>query len=70
MLAENKFCELKSPVCTGTAQGLDHLQKRTEKNLMDKANLKRSCNACNQFKEDNPEWAIENGFHISRFKKE
>jgi len=69
MLAQNPNCEIKSPVCTGKAQGLNHKQKRSPKNLLDKANLERSCNACNLYIEEHPDWAQENGHQISRFKK-
>jgi 5-methylcytosine-specific restriction endonuclease McrA len=47
MLLENKECSVKSPECTGGAQGLNHKQKRSPKNFLDRANLERSCNACN-----------------------
>ncbi len=70
MLEENNKCELNSPVCTKIATGLDHTQKRSAKNLIDKANLKRSCDSCNRYKEENPGWAKENGHSKSRFKKE
>jgi hypothetical protein len=63
------YCELRSPVCTGVIQGSDHTQKRSPKNLLDKANIKGSCNACNLYKESNPGWAEENGHSVSRFKK-
>jgi hypothetical protein len=69
MLTESILCEIKSPVCTIFAQGLDHLQKRSPSNLTKRKNLKRACNACNTYKEDHPEWAKENGHSISRFKK-
>lgn len=68
MLKENNKCEVKSPICTGKAQGLNHKQKRTEKNLCDESNVERCCNACNLFIEENPDWAQENGHQISRFK--
>lgn len=63
-------CKIKSPVCTGTMQGFDHPQKRSEKNLLIDENNIPSCNACNGFKESNPVWARNNGFDISRFAKE
>ena len=66
---DDNSCELKSPVCTGRAQGWDHQQKSTPANRLVRENLKRSCNACNSFKEQNLQWAIANGFHVSRFKK-
>lgn len=68
-LETSNDCELKSPVCTGKMQGYDHQQKTSPKNRTDRKNLKRACNACNSYKEKNPAWAKENGFHVSRFKK-
>jgi len=65
----SNICELQSPVCTWIAEGLDHTQKTSPNNRTDVNNLKRSCNACNLYKETHPEWAQENGHHVSRFKK-
>lgn len=69
MISENPDCEIKSPVCIGKAQGLDHTQKRSPSNLLNRKNLKRSCNPCQDFKEKFPGWAKENNHSISRFKK-
>jgi hypothetical protein len=62
-------CQIKSPVCTGKAQGSDHTQKRSPKNLLNKKNIKLACNPCNLYKEEHPEWAKKNGHSISRFVK-
>jgi len=62
-------CKIKSEVCTGKAEGLDHLQKRSPSNMTKEDNLIQCCNACNLYKELNPVWATNNGFSISRFKK-
>lgn len=69
MALANNQCEIKSPECTGLMQGADHIQKRSPGNLTDRKNLKRACNACNLFKELNPQWAIDNGHSKSRFTK-
>lgn len=69
MISENNLCAIKSPVCTGLAQGLHHKQKRSESNLTDRLNLVRSCNACNEYCEINPVWACNAGMQVSRFKK-
>ena len=69
MALKDNECELKSPECTGLMQGADHTQKRSPKNLTDKKNLKRACNACNLYKETHPEWAEKNGHSKSRFSK-
>lgn len=67
MIVADKRCEIKSPVCTKIAQGLHHKQKRSKKNLLDRANVVRACNACNTYVEEHSEWALENGFTISKF---
>lgn len=68
MLEEDKHCAIHSPVCTHVAQGLHHKVKRSMKNLTDLKILVRSCNACNSFLEENPDWGVEHGFIISKFK--
>jgi len=68
-LKENPLCEIKSPECTGKAQGLNHKQKRSPKNLTKLSNLENACNACNGYVERHPKWAKENGHSKSRFSK-
>ena len=68
-IKQDDRCKIKSEVCTGKAEGLDHLQKRSPSNMIAEDNLIQSCNACNLYKELNPTWAMNNGFSISRFKK-
>lgn len=62
-------CKVKSPVCTGKMQGLHHKQKRSPGNLTKEENQLPACNACNLYIEENSEWARNNGFTVSRFKK-
>lgn len=62
-------CQLRSPVCTGFIQGADHTQKISPKNATNKKNIKGSCNACNLYKEQHPEWSKKNGHSVSRFDK-
>jgi 5-methylcytosine-specific restriction endonuclease McrA len=69
MMEKSDRCELSTPDCTGKMEGLDHLQKRSPSNLIKRENLKRSCNACNLWKERNPVAAKEMGISISRFIK-
>lgn len=59
-------CTIKSPVCTGIAQGGDHTQKRSPSNFINPDNIKPACNACNLYKELNVQWSIDNGHSISR----
>lgn len=66
---EGDQCEVKSPVCVGRISGLNHKQKRSAKNMKLKKNLQRCCTPCNQFIEENPEWAKKNGHQVSRFVK-
>jgi hypothetical protein len=67
--ARTKPCQIKSPVCTGRAQGLDHKKGRVGMNLLDKTNLVPACNACNTYCSDNPAWAADNGHAVSRLAK-
>lgn len=68
MMAESDRCELSTPVCIIKAQGLHHMKKRG-KNLLNKEFLKRACNPCNLFLEENPLYAIEKGLSLSKFTK-
>ncbi len=65
---ESNLCEVNSPECTGIMEGMNHIQKRSAKNLLVKKNLTRSCNACNGYIERHPKWAKDNGHFISKFK--
>lgn len=70
MLSENSNCEMMvQGVCTGKAQGLHHVQKRTPKNYLEKSNLKRSCNACNLWVELHPQESIKLGLSKSKHIK-
>lgn len=60
-------CQVKSPVCTFFMQGMHHVIKRTEGNLIDMDNLLKCCNSCNRFLEQNDAWAREQGFVKSKF---
>ena len=66
---EDDRCKIKAPGCAGKMQGLDHLRKRGPNNFLDEKNCIQCCNSCNVYKELNPIWAKNNGFAISRFKK-
>jgi len=62
-------CKVKSPECTGEMEGMNHIQKRSPNNLLEKENLTPSCNACNRYIEEHPQWAKNHGHLISRFAK-
>jgi hypothetical protein len=66
LAAENDDCEMRTPVCTGKMQGMQH-KKRRGKNLMN--HLLRSCNACNLWVELHPKEAMAMGLVISKFSK-
>lgn len=66
MLKENNQCEVKAPGCTKKAEGLHHVQKRNAKNMLDRKNLKRCCNHCNTWIEQNPLQALEMGVSKSK----
>lgn len=66
LLKQNNQCEVKAPGCTKIAQGMHHVQKRTEKNMLDVKNLVRACNHCNGYIEKHPLWALEQGFSKSK----
>lgn len=69
-ISKDDRCKIKSPVCTGKAQGMNHKQKRSPKNFLVEKNLDRCCNACNTYIEQHPKWAAANGFTVSKFKKD
>lgn len=68
ILSKDKRCKIKAPGCTGTAQGLHHIIKRSPKNLTDKENLIPACNHCNSYLESHDAWGREQGFVKSKFK--
>lgn len=68
MLAENPYCELVTPECTGIAQGLHHMKGRGV-HLLTRKFLKRACNACNGYVERHPAYALEKGLSVSRHTK-
>jgi hypothetical protein len=61
------FCEIKSPVCTHSYQGIHHKKGKSSKELYcDKEYFMLSCNACNLYIEENSEWAYKNNFKLKR----
>jgi hypothetical protein len=60
-------CEIKSPVCKNTVEGLHHIKGKSSKELyLDKNNLLMSCNACNNYLEVQNNFAFNNGFKLHR----
>ena len=69
MLAQNPYCELGTPDCTGIAQGLHHMKGRGV-HLLNRKFLKRACNGCNGYVERHPAYALERGLSVSRHQKD
>jgi hypothetical protein len=65
MVEAGTRCAIKSPVCTGVAQGFHHLEGREGKNLVGKKKVP-CCNLCNQFIEQNDAYARANGWKLSK----
>lgn len=64
---QGKMCGIRSPVCSGTAQGIHHRKgKVTPELLMDETWWMPACNFCNSYVENCDEWARKNGFKLSR----
>lgn len=60
-------CEIKSPVCTGTYEGMHHIAgKESKEKYLDPDNMMLSCNLCNLYVEENPIWAYDRGIKIRR----
>lgn len=57
-------CQIKSPVCVGGPIHPHHPYGRIGKNMV--RELIPSCNPCNQYIEDHPEWARARGFKKSK----
>lgn len=69
-LKKNPNCEIKAPGCDKIATGLHHLVKRSPNNLTDRKNLKRACNSCQLWIEENPVESMKLGHSKSKFKKQ
>jgi len=66
---KGKPCQIRSPVCTGQAQGIHHRKgKATKEDLMDKRYWMAACNCCNAYVETNDAWARKMGYKVSRLK--
>ena len=62
---QNPECAIKSPICTGRTQGVNH-KKGRGKYLLDKSTWESACNPCNWYCEQNHQWAVDNGHKESR----
>ena len=61
-------CEIKSPICTHEADPWGHelVKRSAQGSTTDKKNRVHSCTQCNGYVEDHPDWAIVNGWSVSR----
>lgn len=60
-------CEIKSPVCKHTIDGLHHKKGKSSKELyLDKNNMLLSCNPCNLYCETHNDFAFDNGFKLHK----
>jgi hypothetical protein len=60
-------CQIRSPVCTGKAQGIHHRKgKATAELLMDQRYWMSACNFCNTYVETHDAWARKMGFKLLR----
>jgi hypothetical protein len=66
-LSTRPFCRIKSVVCTSAATIVHHLKGRTPKVILDEHYWCEACPSCNLYVEEHPDWAMENGFKISKF---
>lgn len=58
-------CQIRSPVCTGAAQGIHHRKgKDSPTLLMDKRYWMAACNFCNSYVETHDEWARKMGYKV------
>jgi hypothetical protein len=69
-IKENPVCMVGSPVCTKASQHVHHLKGRIGDNLTNKKYWMAACDKCNSWIEQNDLWSRQNGFKLSKFKKE
>lgn len=63
------ICEIQSPVCIHTTQGVHHKAGKIGALLNDKKYWLASCNPCNTWIEDNDKEARAKGLKISKYIK-
>lgn len=60
-------CEIKSPVCKHTIDGIHHIKGKSSKELyLNKNNMLLSCNPCNLYCETHNDFAFDNGFKLHK----
>jgi len=68
-MKDKEECEIKSPVCTGRAECVHHVEGRGIKVILDQSKWKASCGACNGYVEVKDAEAKEKGHKKSRLAK-
>jgi len=69
-LWKDKDCKVRSPECTGKAEGMHHLQGKENKDkLLDIKKMVPACNRCNTYIESHHEWAVSQGLKLKRNTK-
>lgn len=69
-LKENPLCQIKSPDCTKRAVVIHHKKGRVGALFLDENFWAASCWKCNQYCEEEKQWAIENGHRLDRLSHE
>jgi 5-methylcytosine-specific restriction endonuclease McrA len=54
-------CEARLPICTGTAEAVHHVLRRSQGGGHEPENLLHLCNSCHQWVHANPAKAVEKG---------
>jgi len=68
-MKDKEECEIKSPVCTGRAEYIHHVEGRGIKVILDQSKWKACCGACNGYVEVKDAEAKEKGHKKSRLAK-
>jgi len=68
-MKDKEECEIKSPVCTGRAECVHHVEGRGIKVILDQSKWKACCGACNSHVEVKDAEAKEKGLKKSRLAK-
>jgi hypothetical protein len=69
-LKEHPKCQAATAICTGASQCVHHKKgKHSHEDLLDEKFWLAVCFSCHRAIEDNPSWAKEMGFSVSRLSK-
>jgi len=68
-MKDKEECEIKSPVCTGRAECVHHVEGRGIKVILDQSKWKASCGACNGYVEVKDAEAKKKGHKKSKHTK-